>query len=171
MMVRTGRASVLPFTPGTIAPVACATPALPWLPVVQQQLESKCCRSPGHWSCHCQSVDVPPIALTMLAVHGCPMAGYALCSSVLTEVACDNCGSPDHPSYKCPQPRDEAKITKAKEVRTKLVVGVDVVMVEVAVGVTVPILGVNGVPTKVILLLPVLIHLRVMVSKSEMESG
>ena len=33
--------------------------------------------------------------------------------------ACDNCGSPDHPSYKCPQPRDEAKITKAKEARTK----------------------------------------------------
>jgi len=52
-----------------------------------------------------------------------------------------------------------------------VVVGVDVVMVEVAVGVTVPILGVNGVPTKVILLLPVLIHVRVMVSKSEMESG
>jgi len=41
-----------------------------------------------------------------------------------------------------------------------VVVGVDVVMVEVAVGVTVPILGVNGVPTKVILLLPVQIHLR-----------
>jgi len=88
-MVRTGRASVPPFTPGTIVPVACATPALPWLPVVQQQLESKFCRSPGHWSCHCQLVDVPPIALTMLAVHGCPMAGYTLCSSVLTEVACD----------------------------------------------------------------------------------
>ncbi len=52
-----------------------------------------------------------------------------------------------------------------------VVVGVDVVMVKVAVGVTVPILGVNGVPTKVILLLPVLIHLRVMVSKSRMESG
>ena len=33
--------------------------------------------------------------------------------------ACDNCGSPDHASYKCPQPRDEAKITKAKEARTK----------------------------------------------------
>jgi hypothetical protein len=33
--------------------------------------------------------------------------------------ACDNCGSPDHPSYKCPLPRDEAKITKAKEARTK----------------------------------------------------
>ena len=25
----------------------------------------------------------------MLAVHGCPMAGYTVCSSVLTEVACD----------------------------------------------------------------------------------
>ena len=46
-----------------------------------------------------------------------------------------------------------------------------VVVGVVVVGVTVPILGVNGVPTKVILLLPVLIHLRVMVSKSEMESG
>ena len=89
MMVRSGRASIPPVTTGTIAPVACATPALPWLPVVQQQLKSKFCRSPGHWSCHCQSVDVPPIALTMLAVHGCPMAGYTLCSSVLTEVACD----------------------------------------------------------------------------------
>ena len=33
--------------------------------------------------------------------------------------ACDNCGSPGHPSYKCPLPRDEAKITKAKEARTK----------------------------------------------------
>jgi hypothetical protein len=32
---------------------------------------------------------------------------------------CDNCGSPDHPSYKCHLPRDEAKITKAKEARTK----------------------------------------------------
>ena len=88
-MVRSGRASIPPFTPGTIAPVACATPALPWLPVVQQRLESKFCRSPSHWSCLCQSVDVPSIALTMLAVHGCPMAGYTLCSSVLTEVACD----------------------------------------------------------------------------------
>ena len=29
------------------------------------------------------------IALTMLAVHGCPMAGYTLCLSVLTEIACD----------------------------------------------------------------------------------
>ena len=33
--------------------------------------------------------------------------------------ACDNCGSLDHASYKCPHPRDEAKITKAKEARTK----------------------------------------------------
>ncbi len=89
MMVRSGRASIPPFTPGTIAPVACATLALPWLPVVQQQLESKFYRSPGHWSCLCQSVDVPPIALTMLAVHRCPVAGYILCSSVLTEIACD----------------------------------------------------------------------------------
>jgi len=89
MMVFTGMASFTPFTPGTIAPIACATPALPWLPVVQQQFESKFCRSPGHWSCHCLLVDVPPIALTMLAVHGYPMAGYAPCSSVLTEVACD----------------------------------------------------------------------------------
>jgi hypothetical protein len=89
MMVRSGRASIPPFTPGTIAPVACATPALPWLPVVQQRLESKFCRSPSHWSCLCQLVDVPSIALTMLAVHGCPMAGYTLCSSVLTEIACD----------------------------------------------------------------------------------
>ena len=82
MMVRSGRASIPPFTPGTIAPVACAS-------VVQQQLESKFCRSPSHWSCFCQSVDVHPIALTMLAVHGCPMAGYTICSSVLTEIACD----------------------------------------------------------------------------------
>ena len=29
------------------------------------------------------------IDLTMLAVHGCPVAGYILCSSVLTEIACD----------------------------------------------------------------------------------
>jgi len=88
-MVRSGRASISPYTPGTIAPVACATLALSWLPVVQQRLESKFCTSPSHWSCLCQSVDVPPIALTMLAVHGCPMAGYTLCSSVLTEIACD----------------------------------------------------------------------------------
>ena len=32
---------------------------------------------------------MPPIALTLLAVHGCPLAGYTVCSSVLTEVACD----------------------------------------------------------------------------------
>jgi len=32
---------------------------------------------------------VLPIALTVLAVHGCPVAGYTLCLSVLTEVACD----------------------------------------------------------------------------------
>ena len=88
-MVRSGRASIPPFTPGTIALVACATPALPWSPVVPQQLEAKFCRSPGHWSCHCHLVDVPPIALTLLAVHGCPLAGYTVCSSVLTEVACD----------------------------------------------------------------------------------
>ena len=89
MMVCSRRASIPPFTPGTIALVACATPALPWSPVVPQQLEAKFCRSPGHWSCHCHLVDVPPIALTLLAVHGCPMAGYTVCSSVLTEVACD----------------------------------------------------------------------------------
>ena len=40
-----------------------------------------------------------------------------------------------------------------------VVVDVDVVMVEVAVGVTVPILGESGVLIKVILLLPVQIHL------------
>lgn len=89
MMVRSRRASIPPITPGTIALVACAPPALPWSPVVPQQLEAKFCRNPGHWSCHCQLVDVPPIALTLLAVHGCPMAGYTVCSSVLTEVACD----------------------------------------------------------------------------------
>jgi hypothetical protein len=33
--------------------------------------------------------------------------------------ACDNCGSPAHASFKCPLPRDEARITKAKEARTK----------------------------------------------------
>jgi len=37
----------------------------------------------------CPAEAVPPIAFTVLAVHGCPMAGYTLCSSVLTEVACD----------------------------------------------------------------------------------
>lgn len=34
---------------------------------------------------------------------------------------CYNCGSPDHTSDKCPLPRDEAKITKAKEARAKAV--------------------------------------------------
>ncbi len=34
---------------------------------------------------------------------------------------CYNCGAPDHTSNKCPLPRDEAKITKAKEARAKLV--------------------------------------------------
>jgi hypothetical protein len=32
---------------------------------------------------------------------------------------CYNCGAPDHTSNKCPLPRNEAKITKAKEVRAK----------------------------------------------------
>ena len=69
------------------------------------------------------------------------------------------------------RPKRRAQNLMTGAVLVVVVVGMDVVMVEVAVGVTVPILGVNGVPTKVILLLPVLIHLRVMVSKSEMESG
>ena len=69
------------------------------------------------------------------------------------------------------RPKRRAQNLMMGVVLVVVVVGVDVVMVEVAVGVTVPILGVNVVPTKVILLLPVLIHLRVMVSKSEMESG
>ncbi len=30
---------------------------------------------------------------------------------------CYNCGAPDHTSNKCPLPRNEAKITKAKEAR------------------------------------------------------
>ncbi len=34
---------------------------------------------------------------------------------------CYNCGAPDHTSNKCPLPCDEAKITKAKEARAKLV--------------------------------------------------
>jgi hypothetical protein len=34
---------------------------------------------------------------------------------------CYNCGAPDHTSDKCPLPRNEAKITKAKEARAKLV--------------------------------------------------
>jgi hypothetical protein len=52
-----------------------------------------------------------------------------------------------------------------------VVVDVDAVMVVVAVGVTVQILGESGVPIRVILLLPVQIHLQVMESKSKMESG
>ncbi len=31
-------------------------------------------------------------------------------------ISCYNCGAPDHTSNKCPQPRNEAKFTKAKEV-------------------------------------------------------
>jgi hypothetical protein len=69
------------------------------------------------------------------------------------------------------RPKRHAQNLMMGVVLVVVVVGVDMVMVEEAVGVTVPILGVNGVPTKVILLLPVLIHLRVMVPKSEMESG
>jgi hypothetical protein len=34
-------------------------------------------------------------------------------------IVCFNCDSSDHTSDKCPHPRDEAKITKAKEVRVK----------------------------------------------------
>jgi hypothetical protein len=34
---------------------------------------------------------------------------------------CYNCGTPDHPSNKCPLSRNEAKITKAKEARVKSV--------------------------------------------------
>jgi hypothetical protein len=51
------------------------------------------------------------------------------------------------------------------------VVDGDVVTVVVAVGVTVQILGESGAPIRVILLLPVQIHLWVMESKSKMESG
>ncbi len=69
------------------------------------------------------------------------------------------------------RPKRRAQNLMMDAVLVVVVVGVNVVMVEVAVGVTVPILGVNGVQTRVILLLPVLIHLRVMVSKSKMESG
>ncbi len=47
----------------------------------------------------------------------------------------------------------------------------DTVMVVMAMGVTVSILGESGVPIKVILLLPVQIHLWVVESKSKMESG
>ncbi len=66
------------------------------------------------------------------------------------------------------RPKRRAQNLMMGAVLVDVVVGVDVV---VAVGVAVPILGVNGVPTQVILLLPVQIHLQVMVSKSEMESG
>jgi hypothetical protein len=52
-----------------------------------------------------------------------------------------------------------------------VVMDVDAVMVVVAVGVTVQILGESGVPIGVVLLLPVQIHLWVMELKSEMESG
>jgi hypothetical protein len=52
-----------------------------------------------------------------------------------------------------------------------VVVDADVVMVVLAIGVTVPILGESGVPIRVILLLPVQIHLQMMDSKSKMESG
>jgi hypothetical protein len=52
-----------------------------------------------------------------------------------------------------------------------VVVDADAVMVVVAVVMTVPILGESGVPIKVILPLPVQIHLWVMESKREMESG
>jgi hypothetical protein len=52
-----------------------------------------------------------------------------------------------------------------------VVMNADMVMVVVAMAVTVPILGEKGVPVMVILLLPVQIHLRVMESKSKMESG
>ena len=69
------------------------------------------------------------------------------------------------------RPKRRAQNLMMGAVLVVVVVGGDVVMVEVAVGVTVPILGVNGVPTRVILILLVLIHHRVMVSKSEMESG
>jgi hypothetical protein len=47
----------------------------------------------------------------------------------------------------------------------------DAVMVMVIVGVTVQILRESGVPIRVILLLLVKIHLRVMESKSKMKSG
>jgi hypothetical protein len=50
-----------------------------------------------------------------------------------------------------------------------VVVDADAVMVVVAVGVTIQILGESWVPIRVILLLLVQIHLRVMESKSKME--
>jgi hypothetical protein len=34
-------------------------------------------------------------------------------------ISCYNCGTPDYTSNKCPQPRNEAKITKAKEERAR----------------------------------------------------
>jgi hypothetical protein len=52
-----------------------------------------------------------------------------------------------------------------------MVMNTDAVMVVVAVGATVQILGESGVPIRVILLLPVQIHLWVMESKSKMERG
>jgi hypothetical protein len=52
-----------------------------------------------------------------------------------------------------------------------VVVDTDVVMIVVAMGVTVQILEESGVPIRVILLLPVQIHLWVKESKSKMESG
>jgi hypothetical protein len=94
---------------------------------------------------------------------------------------CYNCGTLDHSSNKCPLPRDEAKITKAKEACAKSVTdgrgsgghgcghgcgdgcgghGGDH-----------KILGESGVPIRVILLLPVQIYLWVMELKSKMESG
>jgi hypothetical protein len=52
-----------------------------------------------------------------------------------------------------------------------MVVDANMVMDVVAIGGTVPILVESGVPIKVILLLPVQIHLWVMESKSKMKSG
>jgi len=68
------------------------------------------------------------------------------------------------------RPKRRAQNLMMGTVLVVVVVGVDVVMVEVAVGMTVPILGENGVPPKVILLIPVPIHLWV-VSKIGMASG
>jgi hypothetical protein len=89
-------------------------------------------------------------------------------------IVCFNCDSPDHTSDKCPLPRNEAKITKAKEVWAKSVgKGQDgaVVMVMVDVGVTVIILRESVVLPKVRLLLSVQIHLWVMESRRRTESG
>jgi len=74
-------------------------------------------------------------------------------------VSCYNCGSPDHTADVCPNPRDEAKIKKAKEARDKAVKesrGGRIVVVAVAVvvaaaeggvgAVIASILGTNGVP-------------------------